>query len=88
MIVDDVKMNILVFTGLLKGCEMEIDKAASGPEALEKTKQKKASGAEIKKPESRQNWRKGFMLILKAENLQGRLIVLTTKSKSCRAGSF
>ncbi|MCR5474125.1 MAG: response regulator [Lachnospiraceae bacterium] len=41
LVVDDVKMNILVFAGLLKGSGMEIDTALSGPEAIEKTKEKK-----------------------------------------------
>ena len=39
--VDDVKMNILVFTGLLRGTEMTIDSANSGPEAIEMSKNTK-----------------------------------------------
>ncbi|MCR5603713.1 MAG: response regulator [Lachnospiraceae bacterium] len=35
LVVDDVKVNILVFKGLLKGTELTIDSATSGPEALE-----------------------------------------------------
>ena len=41
LIVDDVKMNILVFKGLLRGTEMQIDAALSGPESIEMTKQTK-----------------------------------------------
>lgn len=36
LVVDDVKMNIIVFKGLLKGTEIEIDSAMSGKECLEK----------------------------------------------------
>ncbi len=38
LIVDDVRMNVLVFKGLLRGTEMTIDSALSGSEALEMTK--------------------------------------------------
>ncbi len=38
LIVDDVRMNVLVFKGLLRGTEMTIDSALSGAEALEMTK--------------------------------------------------
>ncbi len=38
LIVDDVKMNVLVFKGLLRGTEMQIDSALSGSEAIEMTK--------------------------------------------------
>ncbi|MBO4899192.1 MAG: response regulator [Lachnospiraceae bacterium] len=41
LVVDDVKMNILVFTGLLRGTEMTIDSALSGPAAIEMTKNTK-----------------------------------------------
>lgn len=41
LIVDDVKMNVLVFKGLLRGTEMTIDCAYSGNEALSMTKQTK-----------------------------------------------
>ncbi len=37
LIVDDVKMNVLVFKGLLRGSEMTIDSAYSGAEAIEMT---------------------------------------------------
>lgn len=37
LVVDDVKMNIIVFKGLLKGTEIEIDSAMSGREAIEKS---------------------------------------------------
>lgn len=36
LVVDDVKMNILVFKGLLKGTKVDIDTAISGRECLEK----------------------------------------------------
>lgn len=36
LVVDDVKMNILVFRGLLKGTEIKVDTATSGRECLEK----------------------------------------------------
>ncbi len=41
LIVDDTKMNLMVFKSLLKGTEMEIDTADSGIEALEILKDKK-----------------------------------------------
>lgn len=41
LVVDDVKMNILVFKGLLKGTEIEIDTATSGKECLDKVTVKK-----------------------------------------------
>ncbi len=41
LVVDDVKMNILVFRGLLKGTEIDVDMAVTGMEALEKTKLQK-----------------------------------------------
>ena len=41
LVVDDVKMNILVFTGLLRGTEMTIDSAHSGPESIEMSKNTK-----------------------------------------------
>ncbi len=41
LIVDDVKMNILVFKGLLRGTEIEIDTALSGQEGIDKSKEKK-----------------------------------------------
>lgn len=41
LIVDDVKMNILVFRGLLRETGIEIDTALSGAEGIEKTKQTK-----------------------------------------------
>ncbi len=41
LIVDDVKMNILVMKGLLRGTEMQVDSALSGPEAIEMTKKEK-----------------------------------------------
>ncbi len=41
LIVDDVKMNVLVFKGLLRGTEMTIDCAYSGNEALSMTKKTK-----------------------------------------------
>ena len=41
LIVDDVKMNVLVFKGLLRGTEMQIDSALSGAEAIEMTKYSK-----------------------------------------------
>ncbi|MBO4904932.1 MAG: response regulator [Lachnospiraceae bacterium] len=41
LVVDDVKMNILVFKGLLRGTEMTIDSALSGQEAIEMTKETK-----------------------------------------------
>ena len=39
LIVDDVKMNILVFKGLLRGTEITIDSALSGAESIDKTKE-------------------------------------------------
>ncbi len=41
LIVDDVKMNVLVFKGLLRGTEMTIDSALSGAEGIEMTKKTK-----------------------------------------------
>ena len=41
LIVDDVKMNIIVFKGLLRDSEMTIDSALSGPESIEMTKKNK-----------------------------------------------
>ncbi len=41
LVVDDVKMNILVFKGLLKGTKIAIDMAQSGAECLEKVKETK-----------------------------------------------
>ena len=41
LIIDDVKMNVLVFKGLLRGTEMTIDSALSGAEGIEMTKQTK-----------------------------------------------
>ncbi|MBQ7582881.1 MAG: response regulator [Lachnospiraceae bacterium] len=41
LIVDDVKMNVLVFKGLLRGSEMTIDCAYSGAEAIEMTEKSK-----------------------------------------------
>ena len=41
LIVDDVKMNILVFKGLLRGTEMTIDSALTGAEGIEMTKNTK-----------------------------------------------
>ena len=41
LVVDDVKMNILVFKGLLRGTEMAIDSALSGAESIEMTKKTK-----------------------------------------------
>lgn len=41
LVVDDVKMNIIVFKGLLKGTEISIDTAASGKECLKMTAEKK-----------------------------------------------
>ena len=41
LIVDDVKMNVLVFKGLLRGTEMDIDCAYSGEEAIGMTKNTK-----------------------------------------------
>lgn len=38
LVVDDVKMNIIVFKGLLKDTKIKIDAAASGSECLEKVK--------------------------------------------------
>ena len=38
LVVDDVKMNILVFRGLLRGTELMIDSALSGAESIEMTK--------------------------------------------------
>ncbi len=39
--VDDVKMNVLVFKGLLRGTEITIDSALSGAEGIEMTKDTK-----------------------------------------------
>ncbi len=41
LVVDDVKMNLLVFKGLLRGTEMRIDSALSGAEGLAMTKNTK-----------------------------------------------
>ena len=41
LIVDDVKMNVLVFKGLLRGTEMDIDCAYSGVEGIEMSKSTK-----------------------------------------------
>lgn len=41
LVVDDVKMNVLVFKGLLRGTEISIDSALSGAEAIEITKETK-----------------------------------------------
>ncbi|MCR5508467.1 MAG: response regulator, partial [Lachnospiraceae bacterium] len=41
LVVDDVRMNILVFNGLLRGTEMTIDSALSGAEGIEMTKKTK-----------------------------------------------
>ncbi len=41
LIVDDTKMNILVFKGLLKGTELTVDSASSGAEGIEKTRNTK-----------------------------------------------
>ncbi|MBO4901557.1 MAG: response regulator [Lachnospiraceae bacterium] len=41
LIVDDVKMNVLVFKGLLRGTEMTIDSALSGAEGIEMTQRSK-----------------------------------------------
>ena len=41
LVVDDNKMNRVVFTGLLKQTEMKIDQAAGGMEALEMTRKQK-----------------------------------------------
>ncbi len=41
LVVDDVKMNILVFKGLLRGTEMSIDSALSGAECINLTKNTK-----------------------------------------------
>lgn len=41
LVVDDVKMNILVFTCLLKGTELIIDTASSGRECIKMTEEKK-----------------------------------------------
>lgn len=41
LVVDDVKMNIIVFKGLLKGTEITIDSAMSGKECLELVKENK-----------------------------------------------
>ena len=38
LVIDDVKVNILVFKGLLRGTEMTIDSALSGEEGIEMTK--------------------------------------------------
>ena len=38
LIVDDVKMNVLVFRGLLRGTEMTVDSAYSGEEGIQKSK--------------------------------------------------
>lgn len=41
LVVDDLRMNILVFKGLLRGTEITIDSALSGSEAVEMTKSTK-----------------------------------------------
>ncbi len=41
LVVDDVKMNVLVFKGLLRGTEITIDSALSGAEGIEMTKDTK-----------------------------------------------
>ena len=41
LVVDDVKMNLKVFVGLLKNSGLEIDTAESGMECLELVKKKK-----------------------------------------------
>ena len=41
LVVDDVKMNVLVFKGLLRGTEITIDSALSGIEGIEATKKTK-----------------------------------------------
>ncbi len=41
LVVDDVKMNVLVFKGLLRGTEITIDSALSGAEGIEMTKNTK-----------------------------------------------
>ncbi|MCR5590138.1 MAG: response regulator [Lachnospiraceae bacterium] len=41
LIVDDVKMNVLVLKGLLRGTEITIDSALSGAEAIKKTEENK-----------------------------------------------
>lgn len=41
LVVDDVKMNITVFKGLLKGTDIEIDSAMSGKESIEKATETK-----------------------------------------------
>ena len=38
LVVDDVKINIKVLVGLLKGTEITVDTAISGPECLDKVK--------------------------------------------------
>ena len=40
LVVDDIKMNLTVFTKLLKKTEMEIDTATSGPDAISKAAEK------------------------------------------------
>lgn len=40
LVVDDIKMNLTVFTKLLKKTEMEIDTATSGPDAIKKAGEK------------------------------------------------
>ena len=41
LMVDDVKMNVLVFKGLLRGTEITVDSALSGTEGIEMTKKTK-----------------------------------------------
>ena len=41
LVVDDVKTNLLVFKGILRDTEMEVDSALSGPEGIEMSKKKK-----------------------------------------------
>ena len=41
LMVDDVKMNVLVFKGLLRGTEITVDSALSGAEGIEMTKKTK-----------------------------------------------
>ena len=41
LVVDDVKTNILVFKGLLRDTQIQVDSAASGPESIEMTRKTK-----------------------------------------------